>query len=129
MPTGKVVGLVPRNSRGFIFLALAEEGDYWTIPGGKVEKGETPEQALIREMGEEFPGLQVTNLELYRVFQGFTPHSRRPVEVYVYFGDVSGSTLPSAEIKGSCWTAIPGNLRLSSITQEIVGALINHGHL
>jgi len=47
--------LVDRDNR--VLIAQRPEGKamggLWEFPGGKVEKGETPEAALIRELGEE----------------------------------------------------------------------------
>ena len=51
-----VVAAVIRNSKGEIFATQRGYGEYkdwWEVPGGKAEPGETMEQALRREIMEE----------------------------------------------------------------------------
>lgn len=55
MKTVEVVAAVIRN-KNYIFATQRGYGDFkdgWEFPGGKMEKGETLQQALIREIREE----------------------------------------------------------------------------
>lgn len=53
-----VVGAIIENDKKEIFCALRSPemtlANYWEFPGGKIEAEETPEQALAREITEEF---------------------------------------------------------------------------
>lgn len=60
MKTIKVVAAVIKkiNEKGemFIFATQRGSGDFrggWEFPGGKIERGETPQEALVREIKEE----------------------------------------------------------------------------
>ena len=53
-----VVGAIIENEVGEIFCALRSPEmslpNYWEFPGGKIEEDESPQQALVREIAEEF---------------------------------------------------------------------------
>jgi 8-oxo-dGTP diphosphatase len=56
-PVILVAAVVLVDADGRVLLAQRPEGKamagLWEFPGGKIEAGETPETALIRELGEE----------------------------------------------------------------------------
>ena len=66
--------LIDRDNR--VLLAQRPENksmpDYWEFPGGKIEAGETPEQALLRELREEL-GIETEHSCLAPF--GFTSHA------------------------------------------------------
>lgn len=52
----EVVAAIIQDSEGRIFATQRGYGewkDWWEFPGGKMEEGETPEEALVREIREE----------------------------------------------------------------------------
>lgn len=56
MKSIEVVAAVIFDAEGRIFATQRGYGDWkdwWEFPGGKIEAGETPEQALVREIREE----------------------------------------------------------------------------
>ena len=68
------VALVDKDGR--VLIAQRPEGKpmpgLWEFPGGKIEAGETPEQALIRELYEE---LRINTVESCLAPIGFASHS------------------------------------------------------
>lgn len=104
-----VVHLHVFNSRGEVYLQKRPEwkdiqpGKWDTSVGGHIDYGETPEQALVREVGEE---LGITDFVPERVGK-YVFESRREKElVYVHRTIYDGPVRPSAEELdgGRFWT-------------------------
>ncbi|AKM82802.1 TPA: NUDIX domain-containing protein [Candidatus Berkelbacteria bacterium] len=79
-------GIVYKKQGDDIYFAVILNHDkQWTFPKGHIEKGEKPEEAAIREVGEEIgiPNLQIENLlekiDYWFVFKGDKIHK------FVYF--------------------------------------------
>jgi 8-oxo-dGTP diphosphatase len=73
----------------------------WEFPGGKVEAGETPQQALIRELREELHIEAEVGTELARYEHDYPNGSR----VHLLFFSVNGfSGEPQAQVfEQICW--------------------------
>jgi ADP-ribose pyrophosphatase YjhB (NUDIX family) len=56
------------NTAGEVLLVrLSYDQGQWTMPGGNIDPGESPAEAVVREVREE-TGLQVTVEDLYAVY-------------------------------------------------------------
>jgi 8-oxo-dGTP diphosphatase len=79
-----VAAIIERDGRVLICRRKPEQSHplQWEFPGGKVEPGETPEQALARELAEELAVLHVEGCEITR--QEFTYPGKDPIELIFY---------------------------------------------
>ncbi len=78
VPVDVAVGVLI-NTKGEFLLTSRPEGKvyagYWEFPGGKVEPGESVEQALRRELIEEL-GIEISAAEPWKVELMDYPHAR-----------------------------------------------------
>ena len=114
-----------------LLVTKIREGDFWTLPGGRVEKGESNEATVRRETKEELPNLIIIKLSPYKEFLGITPHSKNKITVNTFFTDVKGSIEPGAELTGTKWAdaLLLEKLNMTDISKNIIKSLKNDGYL
>ncbi len=76
--TEVAVGILIRREDDALLLSTRPEGKpyagYWEFPGGKLEAGETVEEALRRELHEEL-GITIAGATVWKVTEHDYPHA------------------------------------------------------
>jgi mutator protein MutT len=85
---------------------LLNERDQWELPGGRLERGESPEQCLLREVREEV-GLEVA-IERLLDARAATPAPGKEVFVLVYRCRLAAAGVPvlSSEHRQAGWFSL-----------------------
>ena len=98
------VSAILLNRQNSVLLQLRDDNPtilwpgHWTLPGGTVEPGETPDQAIAREMLEEME-LADLHFRLWRQFNDTRGDPPIPVNQHIYVArfDHDPATIPLHE--------------------------------
>jgi 8-oxo-dGTP diphosphatase len=95
----KIAAIILENDNGEFLLALRDNKswipfpNHWDLIGGHVEEGETPEEALIREVKEELD-IDIKDYVFYKTFECLTGDEYDNIK-YIYTGKIN---IPIEEI-------------------------------
>lgn len=119
----KAAGILIKNRR--LLIERSENRTMFVAPGGSVEEGETPEEALVRELMEEF-GIIVeeSNFEHFGHFHAKAAGEEdKTVHMNAFIVNKwVGNPKPNAEIKEILWVTsnLPKNITVGSIFEHEV---------
>ena len=124
------VGAVIKDDRGRLLLIKrghAPGAGLWSLPGGRIEPGETDAEALVREMREE-TGLVIEAGQLIGTVRRPTQDGGL-LDIRDYAATVTGGTLRAGDDAADArWVAV-SELEILPITEGLVEALTSWGVL
>ena len=95
----QIAAIILENDKGEILLYLRDNKpdipfpNHWDLIGGHVEEGETPEEALLREVKEELD-IDLTDYTFYKKYECLTGDAYENIK-YIYSGKIN---LPIEEV-------------------------------
>ena len=130
----QIAAIILENDKGDFLLALRDNKswipfpNHWDLIGGHVEEGETPEEALVREVKEELD-IDLMEYTFYKKVECFSGDAYDNIK-YIYTGKIN---IPIGEVtllegqRAQYFTReeIAG-LKFANIIQSIVLEYINH---
>jgi 8-oxo-dGTP diphosphatase len=117
----KAAGIIIVDRKVLVERSVGKE--YFIHPGGKIESGETPKQAVIRELKEEF-SIDVLEEDLELFDKNSAPAANSPeVDVHMEVFLVKkwqGEIIPDSEVEEIRWLTsdVPKNIKIGSIMEH-----------
>ncbi|MDU0477644.1 TIGR00730 family Rossman fold protein [Staphylococcus chromogenes] len=105
METIAVSAAVIRNAAGQVLTVRKRGTDLFMFPGGKPEAGETPQDAVVREVREEL-GISLSNVSLFGEFTAPAANENARVVAHVFTATCVDTPEIAAEIEASAWVDI-----------------------
>ncbi len=99
----------------------------WEFPGGKIEKGETPEQALIRELNEEL-SIKVKITDIRPAGFASYDYEVRHVVILLYLVDVWSGKIKLNDHQSKQWVKVDDLAEFSALPADkpLLEALPNY---
>lgn len=98
------------------------QGNKWGIPGGKVHKGETPMEAVVREIKEE-TGFEISQQIVEMLTTVYIEYDEKDHFIYHMFrtqfqGDPGAVRIDFNEHKGFTWVTPDDSLKMDLLKDE-----------
>jgi 8-oxo-dGTP diphosphatase len=89
----KIAAIILENDKGEFLLALRDNKpgipfpNHWDLIGGHVEEGETPEEALVREVKEELD-IDLKEYSFFKIYECLNGDAYENIK-YIYTGKIN----------------------------------------
>ncbi len=134
----EVVGAIIENENGEIFISKRGPGraleNKWEFPGGKVEKNETHEETIIREIKEELNSKIIPIKYIgksYYEYKNLSPYKDFSITLYAYLSKLIDGKLELSEHIDSKFVPIEQllNFEFAQVDKPIIKMLIDYKRL